>query len=291
MKNIFLDLAKIKNRKIVCMTLDLEQDYGDLLNMPSYEGLSQIKPLLSLFKKHNLPLTCFTQGSLFQTHPQAIEQFNALDTEFGVHTFGHPKPQTIDHGYEIRKGKEAFIKYFHKEPMGYRSAAGVVSESMFKSVTENSFKYDSSVFPSFRPGGYYNSLHMSLIPHLLNGGPTLEFPVTVFPKVFRVPISLSYIKLLGKPYLNLIKICRLPDLIVFDFHLHDLKTLDSAKNIPQNKYSPLYRAIFKKIYQNNYGLAEGMVLLDSLISIFSNKGYEFLKLADVYEILTETRII
>ena len=267
------------------MTLDLEQDFGDILDKPSYEGLSQIKPLISLFKKHNLPLTCFTQGSLFQTHPQAIEQFKALDTEFGVHTFGHPEPQTIDHVYEIRKGKEAFIKYFHKEPLGYRSAAGVVSESMFKSVSENDFKYDSSVFPSFRPGGYYNSLHMPLTPYLLNGGTTLEFPVTVFSKVFRVPISLSYVKLLGKPYLNLIKTCRLPDLIVFDFHLHDLKMLDSAKKISQNKLSPLYRTIFKKIYQNKSDQNEGVKLLDTLVSIFNRKGYEFLKLVDVYRLI------
>jgi peptidoglycan/xylan/chitin deacetylase (PgdA/CDA1 family) len=290
MNNISLDLKIINKRKIVCMTLDLEQDYGDVLDEPDFEGLSQIENLKRIFKKNNLPLTCFVQGSLFHSHPQDIEQLKDLDIEFGVHTYSHPKPQTINHEFEITKGKEAFIKYFDKEPLGYRSPSGIFNETMLKLVSKNNFKYDSSVFPSFRPGGYFNSLKIPAEPYILDGENTIEFPVAVFSSALRIPITLSYVKLLGKPYINLMKTFQTPDLIVFDFHLHDLKTLNSSKSIPLNKYSPLYRSIFRKIYQNNQDQTAGLKLLEKLISLFSQKGYEFLKLSDVYEIIAGTRL-
>ena len=278
-----IDLKKLQNGKVACLTLDLEQDYGDLLDEPSYKGLSCIDAVVSLFRERSIPLTCFVQGSLLETHPYAIEQLSELDIEFEVHSYSHPKPKEIDHELEISRGKEAFTKFFRKEPLAYRSPAGIVSEEMFALLPLYGFKFDSSVIPSLRPGGYFNSLDKPIMPYLLDNSNTIEFPLTVFSKVIRLPVSLSYVKLLGKPYFHLLRIINLPSLIVFSFHLHDLCSLSSSSNIPFSKFSPLYRVIFRRIYKGRNN--NGMELLEDLITLFASKGYQFLKLMDVSSLI------
>jgi hypothetical protein len=46
-RDTFIDLKKLKKRKIACSALDLEQDYGDTLDDPSYEGLEQMDAISS----------------------------------------------------------------------------------------------------------------------------------------------------------------------------------------------------------------------------------------------------
>jgi peptidoglycan/xylan/chitin deacetylase (PgdA/CDA1 family) len=282
-KYTIVDLAGFKNSKAVCLTLDVEQDYGDLLDEPSYEGLQHIPGLVNLFKKRNIPLTCFVQGSLFETHPSAIEQLSALDVEFEVHAYSHPKPKEINHELEISKGKAAFAEFFGREPIAYRSPSGVVDEKMFSILPRYGFKFDSSVFPSVRPG-VFNSLNRPPKPYFLNDSSMVEFPVTVVSNLIRIPISLSYVKLLGRPYFYLLRSINLPKLIIFNFHLHDLYTLSSSKDIPFGKFPVLYRAIFRRIYMGRSN--NGMRLLENLITLFSIKGYKFLKLIDVYSFIS-----
>ena len=286
-ENIRIDLRKIKDRKIVCMTFDLEQDFGDILDTPRFEGLSQIDSLISLFNTLSLPLTCFVQGSLFISHPFVIQQFKQLEIEFELHSFTHPKPRGIDHEFEIAKGRETYIAYFGKEPLAYRSPCGVSNKNMFRILSEYHFKIDSSIFPSFRPGGYFNSLDKPVTPYVLDNQFTVEFPISVFSRLLRVPITLSYIKLFGKPYLRSLKSCNLPNLINFDFHLHDLANLTTYEEIPFPRYHPLYRLIFNKIYNNRNDEYRGMELLERIINMFFAKGYEFLTIADVYHLIVE----
>lgn len=283
-KYTIIDLASFKNSKAVCLTLDVEQDYGDLLDKPSYEGLQHIPHLVNLFKERNIPLTCFVQGSLFETHPSAIEQLSALDVEFGVHAYSHPKPKEISYELEISKGKAAFAKFLGREPMAYRSPSGIVDERMFSILSRHGFKFDSSVFPSVRPG-VFNSLNRPTKPYFLHDSGMVELPVTVVSNLLRIPISLSYVKLLGKPYFYLLRSSNLPNLIIFNFHLHDLYTLSSASNIPFEKFTLLYRAIFRRIYTGRSN--NGMGLLENLITLFSNKGYRFLKLMDIYHVASK----
>lgn len=278
-KYTIIDLTKLKNRKIACLTLDLEQDYGDLLDEPSYEGLSHIDTVVSLFRERGIPLTCFVQGSLFETHPSAIEKLSALDIEFEVHTYSHPKPKEIDHEFEIGRGKEAFAKFWGREPIAYRSPAGVVDEKMFSILPLYGFKFDSSVIPSVRPG-VFNSLNKPIVPYLFNDSGMAEFPVTVFSRLIRIPISLSYVKLLGKPYFYLLRSSKLPNLIIFSFHLHDLSVLSSSDRLPIERAGFIYKRVFSRIYQKGGG---GLPTLSRFIELLQDKGYTFMKLVDVYE--------
>lgn len=278
-----INLSELKNKKVVCLTLDVEQDYGGRLDKPSYEGLYHIEDLVNFLQERNIPLTCFVQGSLFETHPSELEKLATLDVEFELHSYSHPRPYELDMQLEVERGKEAYKRFFAKNPMGYRSPQGVIDEKDYELLVSHGFKFDSSIFPSLRPG-VFNNLSKPTKPYLVNNLGIVEFPFTVFSKVIRIPIALSYIKLLGKPYLHLMKIFNLPDLIIFDFHLHDLFPLNSSDNIPLEKTPFLDRRIFKRIYQER---KDGLSTLDQFIEVLQKRGYTFLKLTDIYQTISK----
>ncbi len=277
-----VELSNLGQRAF-CLTLDIEQDFGARLTEPSYEALRHIPDLVDFLKKRDISLTCFVQGSILETHPAEIEQLSALDVEYELHSYSHPSPQTLNMKIEIERGKKAYSDFFHKDPLGHRSPLGVINQADYTILASSGFKFDSSIFPSLRPGTFSN-LMKPTTPYLLYETNIVEFPFTVLSRVIRVPIALSYIKLLGRPYLNLLKTARCPSLIVFDFHLHDLFTLSSSRNIPTKNLSFLDRKIFQKIYQEGI---DGLRILDELISTFLKKGFVFLKLEDVYRRICE----
>ena len=102
-----VNLSAFSNKRIVCLTLDLEEDYGCLLNEPSYKGLEHIPELVIFFKERDIPLTCFVQGSILEKHPSQVNQIYALDVEFELHSYSHPSPKEMNIKLEIERGKRA----------------------------------------------------------------------------------------------------------------------------------------------------------------------------------------
>jgi peptidoglycan/xylan/chitin deacetylase (PgdA/CDA1 family) len=278
-RHTVINIPALKNERIACLTLDLEQDYGDLLEEPSYEGLEHIPELISFFKERSIPLTCFIQGSLLETHPAQIETLSALDIEFELHAYSHHRPKESDIELQIERGKEAYAKFFGKAPMGYRSPLGFINSNDYEILASNEFKFDSSVCPSLRPGAF-NNLTKPTEPYLMSNSKIIEFPLTVFSPIIRIPVALSYIKLLGKPYVHFLRTFPLPNLIIFSFHLHDLFQLGSSSGIPFEEFSLMYKRVFRKIYSQRK--PNGLQLLDEVITLLDRRGYLFSKLADVY---------
>lgn len=280
-----LTSAFLDDKKIACLTLDVECDYGDLLDIPQYEGISHIREVVDYFRKKNIPLTCFIQGSLFETHSKYICLLTEIDTEFQLHSYSHPGPERKKSEFEIKRGKEAYRKFFGRDPLGYRAPLGAITEEDYAILISEGFKYDSSIFPTLRPG-VFNNTGKPVEPYFVGNSGLIEFPITIFSKWIRIPFALSYIKLLGEPYIFLLKNFNPPKLIIFDFHLHDLFVLNSAKEIDQK--SILYQRIFKKIYINQK--VNGLHLLNEFISLLVHKNYTFLKLGDVYNLITRKGI-
>ena len=282
-----IDFLNFEGKKIACLTLDLEQDYGDLLGAPSYKGLEHISHLVDFFKEKAIPLTCFVQGSILETHPEAVEQLSTLDIEFELHSYSHPGPKEMNTMLEIQKGREVYRRFFGEDPLGYRSPLGIINSNKdYGILAANGFKFDSSIFPSLRPG-VFNNLRKPTKPYLMNDSKIIEFPFTVFSDVIRIPIALSYLKLLGSPYLYLLKVFNLRNLIVFNFHLHDLFELSSSDKIFLKRTAFVYRRVLKRIYSKRK--LNGLALLDKFITILQRKRYGFSKLADVYEEITSKR--
>lgn len=268
------------DQKTACLTLDLEQDYGELLNKPRFEGLSHVSKLVALLKDRDVPLTCFVQGQILETHPFQIDQLSYLDVEFELHSYSHPGPENIDAEYQIKRSKEAYIDFFNYKPMGYRFPLGATSDDAYDILAANEFKFSSSIFPSFRPG-IFNNLNCPISPYILNQTRIVEFPFSVLSNIVRIPIALSYIKLLGYPYVKLLEFSDLPSLIIFDFHMHDLFNLRTSIELPSDNMNALYQLIFKKIYQNT-GL-DGFEAFEGFIKLLERKGFKFLKLVDIYD--------
>lgn len=273
-----MDIIK---EKTVCLTLDLEQDYGTILQKPTLSGLNNIPMLVDILRDKNIPLTCFVQCSLLDNYPEKLLYFKNIDVEFEPQSYNHPHPDKMNFSYEIEKSKESYKKFFNKNPLGYRSPDGYIDcNDYYEILINNGIKYDSSVFPSLRPKRF-NNLLMKVEPYYLCNNQIIEFPFTVVSKLIRIPISLSYLKLFGFPFFSLLKIKSLPKLIIFDFHLHDLTRLPTVNEIfLQNKFSFFEKSIYKKIYMDQGD--SGIYIFLKIINLFQNAGYKFRKMEDIY---------
>lgn len=280
-----IDLQRIESQKIACFSLDVEHDYGTLSQVPQYEGLKNIPRLVGLFKDLNMPLTCFVQGSLFETHPEEVNQFFELDVEIESHSYSHPGPEKMDFDFEVKKSCSVYKEYIGSTPLGYRSPDGYVnSERYFDTLFRSGIKYDSSIFPSFRPGRF-NHMNHPTQPYSVLDGKILELPFSVLSPYLRIPISLSYFKLCGKYGLQTLQYFPLPDLIIFDFHLHDLTRLPNADTIiKQSSLSNSNSMILKRTYCSKGD--HGFAFLKKFIDILNSKGYEYAKIEDIYRRLT-----
>lgn len=281
-KPYLVDISHILENKTVCLTLDLEQDFGSLLDEASFEGFGNIPDLVNLLEKYNIPLTCFVQGSLLETHGHIINQFSKIDVEFEAHTYNHPRPKLVNHELELKKTTKSYNQYFGKAPLAYRSCAGITNQELFRLIAKYGYKIDSSIIPSLRPG-WYNSINKPVLPYFIPNTEVVEFPASVVSNIIRIPICLSYIKLLGKSYYSFLKYFPLPKLIMFGFHLHDLSQLISAKNILSNRNLSIQNTIFHRIYFQDR--INGIKCLESMISLFLYRGYTFSKLANVYQVI------
>ena len=277
-----VDISPLPNNKRLCLTLDLEQDYGDLFDKPSYDGLSYVSDLISFVKEKDIPLTVFVQGSLLEKFPNAIEQLTKLDVEFELHSYSHLRYKNTNTKYEVETGKKAFNRFFGKNPRGYRFPSGIFNNEDYSILSANGFQFDSSVFPSIRPGAF-NNISMPTGPYYLEEDKIVELPFTVISRYLRIPVALSYIKLLGWPYLELIKSSTLPGLIIFNFHMHDLFALPRASTFNNEKFSLLNRVIFKRTYQQKRN--EGFLLLERMTSIFQERNYNFVKLNAISDLV------
>jgi peptidoglycan/xylan/chitin deacetylase (PgdA/CDA1 family) len=278
-KNSYPERAPfLQNRKVVCLSLDLEQDYGEQLDNPQFHGIERLGEFVNNFKKFNLPITCFVQGSLFETHPKQIEKLTALDIEFELHSYSHPRLSQMNFEYEIKKGKEAFYSYFGYFPSGYRSPLAYFNDSScYEILSNHGFKYDSSICPTYRPGVFLN-FNKPLEPYYIKQAGIVEIPMGVFSKIIRVPAGLSYLRLFDKNIINLIRFPPVQRFLVFHFHLHDLFQLSSWNNIDFTQYPFFIRQIFKRTYIEK---PNGIQNLDSFISFCHKNDYKFEKMSTI----------
>ncbi len=280
-----INITNILKKKVACITLDIEQDFGELLQKPSYEGLSHTGEVARFFKVRKIPVTCFVQGSLLETHPRRIEELSEMDAEFELHSYSHPDPNKADIKFELERGTKTYREYFHKDPSGYRAPLGVVRPGDYEVLAAHGFKFDSSIFPSVRPGTF-NNARMPTGPYMLSQCEMLEFPLGVISHTLRIPFSLSYLRLLGGSYFALLRMFGLPGFVIFDAHLHDLFQLSSAKGLDLTKQSLPYRLVFDRIYRRPI-TGGGLAILGRVLDFLENKGYNFWRMDRVYKSIKE----
>lgn len=265
----------MNERKIACITIDVEADFTSVPTPDRYYGLFdddvEFSRFVNLCEHFEIDLTCFVVGQTADDRPDHIQQLLALGAEFGSHSLTHDlSAQTSER--EVRGGIEHFEDFFGRTPPGYRSPRGKLSNSVIEILESTGVGYDSSVIASFRPGVYSN-LRMPLSPFRWSGLSLLELPISVLP-FSRLPMALSYIKVFGKGVFDLsLRRASHGDPLVILLHPMDLVYSDSAfehLSLP-----------WKIAYSRNRG--KSWEVFEWLLQTLRESGYRFTYMSELYQ--------
>lgn len=256
----------------VCLTLDLECDYGTALSEKHYGSTDRVADLVSVLERHEVPLTCFTQTELFEERPAVVEALAdaAVPVEFHAHSHTHPRRREADVEYEVETSVDLIRDHFETDPVGYRFPDGASEDSDFEVLAANSVEFDASLFPSWRPGRF-NNLGASDRPYRHEHSGVVEFPFTVASSSVKIPVSLSYLKLLGKGFERAVYWSP-PSVVVFGMHMHDLFVPESYGDLS---------SFYKGVYARNKH--DGLAILDRFIRRFAELEYGFDTMSTLYE--------
>lgn len=255
--------------KTFFLTLDFECDYGNLIEFDSYVAAQRIDLLIGLLEHHDVPLSCFLQTELLDEVPTAVRKLEAasVPVEFHSHTHTHPPRSRADVEYEVRESVRRIEDRYGTEPLGFRFPDGKSEPTDYPLLADHGVSFNASLFPSWRPG-QFNNVGSTRYPFETPSG-VLELPFAVYSEAVRVPVSLSYMKLLGRPFYRLVQRFP-PSVVVFDMHMHDLYVPPSFRRL-----SPFYKAVFER---HKY---RGATILDETIRALKARGYEFGLMSDL----------
>ena len=266
--------------RVVCFSLDLEPDFGGRTGTTEVFGdRKNFERWAEVVRRYDVRLTTFVVGSLLDRPSSEVdhivERLADLGAEFELHAYTHDVTGRADQCEEIRLGKEAFRRRFGRDPLAYRATQGRISAGDLTTLGAEGFTYDSSIFPSLRPG-VFNNLRFPAGPSYLAGPEIVELPVAVVPHL-RLPVTLSYVKLLGlNVYRVVFRLFGLPPVLVFNFHLHDLFPVPAFDLLPAtHKLKWLFRR------------HRGVELFESCVKEILARGYQPLYMSELFEIVKD----
>jgi peptidoglycan/xylan/chitin deacetylase (PgdA/CDA1 family) len=246
----------------VCLTLDLEADYGGRLD-PTYAAWNEagVDRLLELLGGFGARLTVFAVGESLTARPAVIERFLKAGAEFHLHSHTHSlsAPDSLE---EIQRGAAAFAEVLGRRPRGYRAPEGRISPAGWARLEAEGFEFDSSVFPSFWPAPRYVLYRPR--PFRPKGRRLWELPISTLSPL-RFIVSLSFMKLLGWGfYETLLENASWPEPLVFDMHLHDVFAPESYARLG---------GVWRTIYRHHRH--DGMAILTSFLGLLSRRNARF----------------
>ncbi len=254
--------------KLFAFTIDLEADYGGVVNQYEiFRAPDKIEDVLSKLNALGVKITVFVVGEILEFFPDVIRIFEKYDCEFEPHSYSHDF-NNPDTEHEIKKSKTVYYNYFKRYPKGYRAPRGKITDSGIKYLEKHGFLYDSSIFPSYFPNPFRYLLSNRKI-HYYGDSKIVEIPFTSISP-FRITLSVSFIKLFG---IIFFKKLSLPDVVCFDSHLHDLI-------INKNSFDKL--PLFQKLIysRNKY---KGVDLCIEFLEHVKEQGYKFCYMSEIHE--------
>ena len=255
-------------RKIACITLDVEADFFDPEgHIRLFDNAELLDRYVSIIQSRGIKVTAFLVTSLLDRYGAAFKKLrDRIPLEFAIHSHAHDSTTPCSPS-DIEASVAAFRQFTGQNPTGYRAPFGHITREGLDTLLELGFRYDSSIFPSIRPGRFgYNNLHLPPSPFKITNGERsiLELPFASLPGV-RLIFSLSYVKLFGwRAYQILLKPFRLGDQIVILSHPHDFYFHLLEANV---------RAPEKPLLQRN--ARQAFELFEHMLRYLCNAGYEF----------------
>ncbi len=264
------------NRKIACLTLDMEPDYGDpdghirLVENPAY-----FERYVDIIRKHHAKVTMFTVTSLFERFGEYFERLGQrIPLEYAAHSHSHD-PYNAASREEVEKSVQVMEHINGGKPLGYRAPIGRITREGLGHLLDLGYQYDASLYPSIRPGKFgYANLHRPNTPFRITRGDEslIEFPFTSLSGV-RIVFGLSYVKLLGWGlYSFLWRVFGLPAVALalahpHDFYFHELATFHTS-------------SLEKQALARNARCA--FDYFDRMVAELKRQEYEFLHLSELY---------
>ncbi len=256
------------NRKIACLTLDVEGDFHDPDGrIRLFEDAALFERYTRIVNENDVKITAFLVTSLLPSH---IAQYRKLQEriplEFAVHSHLHDMQNPCSRA-DIQQAARTFGEFLGQPPAGYRAPVGHINREGMETLLDLGFRYDSSVYPSFRPGRMgYNNLHLPVDPFRVRRGDQtlLEVPFATLRGV-RLVFSLSYVKMLGwTAYQLLLKPFPLPDQIAVLAHPYDFYFHLIADQVTASEKPLLAR-----------NAVQAFDLFEKMVRFLRRQGYEF----------------
>ena len=271
-------MSESRKSALACITMDVEPDFVSYAvepNSPRFYGLFDtpgcFERFCDLIARHEVKLTCYVVGSVLHDRGNHIRELVKIGAEFGCHSLTHDlNAQETER--EIRGGIDSFAEFFGYLPQGYRAPFFKVKRVILETLERKGILYDSSFMPSIRPGIYW-SLNGQTKPFRWQGLSLVELPLAVVPQV-RLPIALSYMKVLGKkPYSMLRRLFGFPDPLVTFFHPMNLVYASIAFNKLPMRWK----------LANSRNRWKGLEILEEFFMFLQQAGYRFGYMSEVYE--------
>ncbi len=263
------DSGGIASGGLAAFSVDVEPDYGGMFG-PVYNALQdgeRLAAFQTVLENWRVPATLFMTGDLLDNHGKLAERMAGIGAEVQAHSYGHPAPGH-DVLQEARKVRDAYNGFFGRPPAGYRSPYGYMPDSCLPALAGLGYRYDSSLFPTFRPGRCCN-IHKSLYPARGDGG-IWELPLGCFNGV-RLVFSVGYLKFFGlSAFRFLLSRFGIPGILVIDSHMHDF--------VPTALYNRLPSASRLRYSRNRDA---GLDLLAQVFGILREAGYSFVTVGEI----------
>ena len=256
-------------RKIACLTLDMEPDYGDPDgHIRLLENQGYFERYVNIIQKSKAKVTMFTVTSLFERFGEYFEGLSeCIPLEYAAHSYSHD-PHNAASRNEVEKSAQVMKRVNGSGPLGYRAPIGQITKEGLSHLLDFGYHYDASVYTSVRPGKFgYANLHMPNSPFRIRRGDEslLEFPFTSLSGA-RIVFGLSYVKLLGWGfYSGLWRAFGLPDVTLVLSHPHDFYFHQLASFHPAS----LEKIALSRNARRAFDYYEKMVVE------LENQGYEF----------------
>ncbi len=195
-------------RKIACLTLDIEADFLDPTGrIRLLEDEALLNRYVSIINSRRVKVTGFLVTSLLPKNGAAYRRLSTqIPIEFAVHSHAHDMHNPCSPA-DIELAARTFHDFFGRAPIGYRAPVGQITRAGMETLMDLGFRYDSSIYPSVRPGKAwgYNNLHLPVEPFRVRSAARsiLEVPFASLSTI-RLNFSLSYVKLFGWPVYSLL---------------------------------------------------------------------------------------
>ncbi|MBW1642180.1 MAG: polysaccharide deacetylase family protein [Deltaproteobacteria bacterium] len=271
-------------KKIACISLDIESDLGDPeRRVRLFDDSRLMEHFGGIIHQHGVQVTGFLVTSLIKSYGNTLKNLNQhFPIEFSVHSHDHDTDNACSRD-QIHQAVDTFRAFWGFSPTGYRAPNGLINPEGIHHLMDFDFEYDSSIFPSIRFDEYgYSNLHFPMEPFLFERGSQslMEMPLACLKRI-RLVFSLSHVKLLGWAFYRILMMFfPLPKVVILNVHPYDFY-------IPLiSKYIKGWKKIAHLRNSNN-----AFDIFNHILKMLKNKGYEFMFMSELNRYLREVQTL